>query len=129
MRQLTLLVISVAAMAACAGTQRSPAMYRADTQKVLETRTEQIKRCYDGLLEKDAAVSGTVTVRFVVEKKTGTFTKATVEPGKTNAGEPLVLCVLEAMRGLKLDPPDAHEGQAMFSYDLAPPAPVPAPPT
>lgn len=116
-------VLAVAMVTACGATKRSPQGYRVDTQKVLETRNGQIKSCYDKLLEGDAGAGGTVTVRFVVEKETGTFTKATVDPNTSNAKEPLVLCVLEAVNGLKLDPPDANEGQATFSYELRPSAP------
>ncbi len=122
MPKLTL--FAAALLAACAGTKRTPETYRADTQKVLETRNAQIKSCYDGLLANDPAAAGTVTVKFVVEKKTGAFTKATLDPNATTAKEPLTLCVIEAMSGLKLEPPDANEGQATFSYELKPSAPT-----
>lgn len=115
--------LAVAMVAGCAGTKRSPQAYRADTRKVLETRNEQIKSCYDKVLGSDAGAGGTVTVRFVVEKKTGALTKVTVDPSRTTAKEPLLVCVLEAVNGLKLDPPDANEGQATFSFDLRPGAP------
>lgn len=121
-------VLAAALLAGCAGTKRSPQAYRADTQQVLATRDDQIKRCYDKVLAADAAATGTVTVHFVVEKKTGAFTKATVDPSHSNAREPLVMCVLEAMNGLKLQPPDANEGQASFTYELTP-TPAPTVPT
>jgi hypothetical protein len=105
---------------ACAGTKRNTAVYRADTQRVLETRNAAIKRCYDKVLAADASATGTVTVRFVVEQKTGAFTKVTVDPSTSNAKAPLVMCVLEAVNGLKLDPPDVSSAQATFSYQLAP---------
>jgi hypothetical protein len=114
--------------AGCAGTQRSPQAYRADTQKALESRNSQIKSCYDKVLARDAAAAGTITLRFVVEKDTGAFAKATVDPATTSAKEPLVVCVLEAVNGLKLQPPDDNEGRATFSYELQP-SPPPAPPT
>ena len=113
-------VLTASLLAACAGTKRSPQAYRADTQQVLATRNDQIKRCYDKVLAADAAATGTVTVRFVVEKKTGAFTKATIDPSASSAKEPLVMCVLEAVNGLALRPPDANEGQASFTYELAP---------
>jgi hypothetical protein len=122
------LVLGLGAAAGCAGTQRSSQAYRADTQKALESRSSQIKSCYDKLLAGDADAAGTVTVRFVVEKDTGAFTKATVDPAKTSAKEPLVVCVLEAVNGLKLQPPDDNEGRATFSYELQP-SPSSAPPT
>ncbi len=127
MRKIIPLTVLAAAatLTGCAGTKRSPQAYRADTQKVLETRNEQIQGCYNALLASDAAAGGTVTVRFVVEKKTGTFAKATVDPAASTAKEPAVLCVLNAMSGLKLQPPDANEGQATFQYELQP-APPPS---
>jgi hypothetical protein len=115
-----LTLFAVAMVAACAGTKRSPQAYRVDTRKALETRSGQIKSCYDELLEKEPAAAGTVTVRFVVEKETGAFAKAAADPSKSTAREPLVACVLDAIHGLKLDPPDANEGQATFSYELGP---------
>ena len=118
-----LTLLAVALGAACAGTKRSPQAYRVDTQKALETRSGQIKSCYDELLRKDPAAAGTVTVRFVVEKQTGAFAKAAVDPSKSTAKEPLIACVLDAIHGLELDPPDANEGQATFSYELAPSGP------
>jgi hypothetical protein len=118
-----LTVLSAALVTACAGTVRSPQVYRDDTQKVLESRNAQIQSCYDEVLKTDASAGGTVTVRFVVEKKTGAFAKATVDPSASTAKEPAVLCVLDALRGLKLDPADANEGQATFSYELQPPSP------
>ena len=118
--------LAASLLTACAGTKRSPQAYRADTQQVLATRNDQIKRCYNQVLARDAAATGTVTVRFVVEEKTGAFTKATVDPSTSNAKEPLVMCVLEAMNGLALRPPDANEGHASFTYELAPAA-APAP--
>lgn len=125
---LTVLVLAAALAAGCAATKRSSQVYRADTQKVLEARNDQIKTCYDDALKADASLAGKVTVRFVVEKKTGTFTKATVDPAQSDAKEPLVLCVLNAVAGLKLEPPDTNEGQATFSYMLQPGSPPAATP-
>ena len=128
MRKLTLLTLAAAMVPACAVTKRSSQTYRADTQKVLESRNAEIRRCYDEALKTDPAAGGTVTVRFVVEKKTGAFAKATIDPSRTTAKEPLTGCVLDAVSGLKLDPPDTNKGQATFSYELSPSAPpAPAP--
>ena len=122
-RSFVLAVLAIPMVAACAGTARSPQAYRADTQRVLATRNEQIKRCYDKLLASEVGIghiSGTITVHFVVEKETGAFTKAAIAPEATRARDPLVWCVLEALGGLKLDPPDENEGHAAFRYDLRP---------
>ena len=116
------LVLCTIGLAACSATKRSPTAYRQDTQAVLETRRDRIASCYDKALDTNPQTSGLVTVRFVVEKKTGTFVKATVDPTRTNASEALVLCVLGAVNGLVLTPPDASEGQATFVYDFQPAA-------
>jgi hypothetical protein len=121
---MTKLVVIAALLAGCAATKRDTATYRADTQKVLATRTAQMQSCYDDVLKKDAAAAGTLTVRFIVEKKTGKFVKATIDPAKTTASEPLINCVLNSIDGLALAPADTNEGQATFVYELKPAAPA-----
>lgn len=113
---LTLGMLSAAA--ACGGKARNSEMYRTDTQSLLEQRNEQLKSCYDQALAADPKVAGTVTVQFVVAKKTGEVTKVTVD-----ASSPPVLgqCVVQALQGLKLQPPDRHDGQATFEYAFQPP--------
>ncbi len=119
-RTFGLVAIGMIGMAACSATKRSQAVYRQDTQAVLETRRDRITTCYDKALETDPKITGLVTVRFIVEKKTGTFRSATVDPTKSNATEALVVCVLEAVKGLALNPPDTNEGQATFVYEFKP---------
>jgi len=114
------LVVIMAAGGACAATKRSPAAYRADTRKALDTRTGKIAACYDQALAKDATLSGTVTIDFTVEKKTGKFTDAKPDQVSAGAPEPIVLCILDAMQGLAVDPPDGNEGRATFVFDLHP---------
>lgn len=113
----------IASIAACAGTARAPDIYRRDTQKLLEARTGQIKTCYEAALKDNASAAGTITLRFVVEKKTGKFASVTVDPAKSSAPEPVTLCLLDAINGLKMDPPDPNEGQATFTYEFKPTAP------
>jgi len=110
----------VVALSACSATKRSPQMYRADTQKVLESRMGQIESCYAEALKADAKVGGMVTVKFVVEKKTGKLTNVTVDPGQSAAPEPVLLCVVSSLNGLALAPADANEGQATFAFELRP---------
>ena len=113
----------IAIASACSATKRGPETYRHDTQQVLETQTPAVKSCYDEVLKTDPKIKGTITVRFVVEKQTGMFSKAMIDPTKSSAPESLVLCVLNAINGLKLAPPDANEGQATFVYQLRPTTP------
>lgn len=123
MRHQHLLIAFSLAATACSATKRSQAMYRQDTHRALETRNAQIKTCYDEALETDPKIAGLVTLRFVVKRKTGAFANATIDPTKSNASEPLMLCVLNAVRGLKLTPPDANEGRATFVYEFQPTTP------
>ncbi len=104
----------------CSGTARGLEAYRTDTQKLLETRNDQIKGCYDAALKGDAKASGTVTVTFVVEKKTGTISKAAIDSTKTTAPASVSDCVVKAIDGLKLAPPDRNEGRATFVYEFKP---------
>jgi len=115
-------IVATLGIAACGGTQRNAEMYRNDTQSLLESRSSQIQSCYDQALAGDAKMAGKLTVKFVVEKKTGAITKASVDPTQSSASEPLVNCVLTALQGLHLDPPDRNEGQASFVYEFKPPA-------
>jgi len=115
----------VASAAACAGTARAPEAYRDDTSKLLETRTAQLQSCYSDALKTDAKLSGTVTVQFVVEPKTGAITQPSVDQSKSTAPPVLGDCVVKAVDGLTLAPPDRHEGRATFVYEFKPnPAPA-----
>lgn len=102
----------------CAGPARGPAAYRADSSQLLQTRSDQLARCYDAALKTDGALSGTVTVQFVVEKQTGMLAHAAVDPARSSAPAALGECVLTAISGLALQPPDRNEGQATFVYEF-----------
>ncbi len=109
----------VVALSACAATKRSNAAYRADTQRLIEARRGQLEACYASVLEKDAAAGGLVTVLVNVERKTGT-TKITAIPDHSSAPQPVTMCVLGALAGIQLAPPDANEGRGTFAFDLQP---------
>lgn len=114
------LLLLVSLTAACAGTVRSPAAYRDDTAQLLASRQAQVKTCYDAALATDATLAGTITVAFVVEKKTGVVKQASVVPEKSQGSEKLYTCVLTALTGLRLAPADRNEGRATFVYELKP---------
>lgn len=120
MRALSLIIVS--SLAACGGTARNVQVYRADTQAMLQTRDPQVKACYDKALASDGKAGGTVAVQFVVEKKTGAVTNAAIDPKRTTASPALGSCVLDAVAGLKLAPPDRNEGRATFVYEFKPAA-------
>lgn len=115
----------LAGAAACSGTARGLEAYRADTGKLLETRSAQLKSCYDDALKTDAKLAGTVTVQFVVQKGTGVITGPAVDQTKSTAPPALGQCVVNAIDGLTLAPPDRNEGRATFVYEFTP-APAPA---
>jgi hypothetical protein len=107
---------------ACSFMARGPEQYRDDTKAVLEAAGGNLKACYDGVIVADKSAKGTVTVLFSVEPETGVIKDARVDEAKSTAPAPVHDCVLQTLGGLKLDPPDAREGQATFSYefDIAP---------
>lgn len=107
------------AVAGC-GTARSVDAYRSDTEKLLQSRGDQIKGCYDAALKADRNLAGTVAVSFVVEKETGAISQATIDAAKSTAPPSLGQCVLHAVDGLKLDPGDRNEGHATFVYEFKP---------
>ena len=110
----------VASAAACGGTARGLEAYRDDTSQLLETRNAQLQSCYDEALKTDSKIAGTVTVQFVVAKKTGTIENATVDQAKSSAPPVLGQCVVNAVNGLVLTPADKNEGHATFTYEFKP---------
>lgn len=116
--RISILGLLAVATAACSGTARGLETYRTDTQQLLSSRDAQIKSCYDDALKADGKLAGTVAIHFVVEKKTGELSGATIDPTRSTASKPLGDCVLTAVKGLKLVPPDKNEGRATFVYEF-----------
>jgi hypothetical protein len=116
----------ILAASACSGTARGLEAYRTDTQTLLDTKSQQLQQCYDAALKTNNALAGTVTIQFVVEKKTGVISHATVDTAHSTAPAPLGDCVVKAVDGLALDPADRDEGRATFVYEFKPPAAKPA---
>jgi hypothetical protein len=116
--------IGVAAiwMAGCAGqlAQRDEGKYRDDSRALMMTKVPNVKTCYDGALKANPKVSGTVVVHFKVQTETGLVMEPRLDDQKTTAPAPLGRCVLGAMEGLKLDPPDSNEGLATFAWEFKP---------
>lgn len=125
--RLPLLVV-LGAATGCGAAARSPEQYRDDTAALLETQNGAIKLCYDDLLKTDPHVSGKVAIRFTVKEGTGQVIEPKVDPASTTAPEKLSQCVLTAISTLKLQPPDAQDGQATFIYDFHVNPPPPAAP-
>ena len=130
----TALLAAVAATSmGCTFIARSPEQYRDDTRAVLESAAAGLKTCYDGVIKGNKSATGTVTVRFTVEQETGIIKDAQVDAEQSTAPAPVQDCVMQSLGGLKLDPPDARDGKATFTYEfeIAPqqaPAKAAAPP-
>ncbi|MBL9102239.1 MAG: AgmX/PglI C-terminal domain-containing protein [Myxococcales bacterium] len=110
----------------CTCMARDAETYRADTRSLVETRNKAIKDCYDVALTTDPKTSGTVVVKFKVEKKTGKILDTAVDPS-SKAPEALSKCIVEAVDGLTLDPVDQRDGMATFTWTFKANDPKPAP--
>jgi hypothetical protein len=106
----------------CSFYARDAEDYKKVTRELVETKNTSIKDCYDVALATNETVSGSVVINFTVEKKTGKIMNPVVDPS-SSAPADLSTCVVSAIDGLILDPPDAREGQATFTWNLeaAPP--------
>lgn len=115
----SLVLVALAALAAgCSFNARSPEDYAKDTQKVLATKSGDIKKCYDDALKTDTKLAGKVAVKFTVKSETGELTSVVVDPSGTTAPEKLQGCVTSSLAGLKLAPPDARDGVASYAWDF-----------
>lgn len=122
----SLLALTALGTAGCSFYARSAEMYRDDTQALLETKAADIKACYDNELKSNPNLTGRVTVHFIVEKETGKITNVAPVPAGTTADEKLTACVVSALDGLVLTPPDNNDGDATFVYDFTAEAVKPA---
>lgn len=112
------LLLTATFLGGCQFYARSPEDYSKETQALLATKSEDIKGCYDKVLKKDKDAAGVVAINFKVEKKTGKVVEPTVDDAKTTAPKALSKCVVKAMEGLTLDPPDQRDGIASFEYEF-----------
>ena len=108
-------LLAVAALTTCCGL-RSAEYYRDDVQKVLESKTGDIKTCYDRALEGDKKLAGPVTVRFTVAEDTGKIQNPVVQ-GEANPA--LQECVVRNIEGLELQPPDVNPGDGTFTWEFS----------
>lgn len=104
--------------AGCEFHARSPEDYRSVTRALIETRTSQIQSCYDDALKTNKEAKGNVTVHFFVVEDTGALDNIEALPSST-APEALQQCVVTALQGLVLQPPDARKGDATFSFEFS----------
>jgi hypothetical protein len=106
----------------CHGAIRIGDAYRDDTAKLLAAQANpRIHDCFDGMVKTTPgpkSLQGTTTVHFIVAKETGLITDVTVIPESTTAQPPVAQCVVSALNGLKLDPPDGVDGDATFAWEF-----------
>jgi len=117
---LGVLAAFAAVLGGCASAM-TPEVYSANTRKLLDTKSDAIKACYDADL-KTAKDAGSVTVHFKVQQESGKIVDVKVDG---NSPAALGACVSHAIDGLVLAPPDPNEGVATFSWDFSvgPPPP------
>ncbi|MBC7978773.1 MAG: AgmX/PglI C-terminal domain-containing protein [Myxococcales bacterium] len=118
----------LASIAACAGPSRNVAAYRADTASLLESRRPELRACYEQALAGDTQLAGTVTIQFTVQSESGVIKNPTIDPTRSTATPALGACVIKAIDGLVLSPPDRNEGRATYVYEFRPDAPPTAAP-
>jgi hypothetical protein len=100
---------------------RSPEMYRDDTTKVLASKQNDIRQCYDDILKGSPGLGGKVTVNFEVETENGKIQNVVVDKANTTAPPELGECVKKNIEGLTINPPDKRTGQATYVYEFAQP--------
>lgn len=117
---LSLLCVGAASVG-CQAIVRDADTYEKDTGKLLETKNADVKTCYDESLKGDPKVGGNVGVHFMIQKETGKVVDPKVDPALTTAPESLSQCVLKALDGLVLNPPDnGNDGLATWVYEFKP---------
>lgn len=129
----TAALLAPLASVACGGAIREGDAYRDDTAKMLQAQANpRIQECFQGLVKSTPGpekLAGTTTVHFVVAKETGAVTNPTIVPSGTTAQDPVNQCVLTALNGAKLAPPDNVDGDATFDWQFTvSPPPPPAKP-
>ena len=110
MRKTIALITLVALGAGCSFIARDTETYKADNRSLLETKTSDVKACYDAALAADPNLKGDVAISYTIEKKTGKITNLTVLTDKTTAPESLQNCVMSAVEGLTFPKPDRRDG-------------------
>jgi len=102
----------------CSVMVRSPDQYREDTRAAIESNRPAIEACYTGALQNSKELTGRVAITFSVQPETGVITNTQVDPDQTTAPDQLAQCVVQAVEGLAIAPPDEKEGQATFYFDF-----------
>ena len=102
----------------CRFIKRSKTKYRDDTSALLQQNSESLKACYDDVLKSESSAAGTVVVTFKLKDETGKIFDVAVVEDKSTAPKGVQDCVVQTVSGLALDPPDASEGHATYTYEF-----------
>lgn len=105
----------VASAFGCTFIARGPDEYRQVTRELVSSKNKDLRDCYDVALKTNEGASGKIVVNFTVEKKTGTIMNPSLDSSSSAPAE-LGQCVVDAIDGLTLDPPDQRDGQATFTW-------------
>lgn len=111
----TVALLGAAALATSGCAVRSAEFYRDDVQKLLESKSDDIKSCYDSALASGDTVSGAVQVKFRVAEDSGAIENPSVVG---EAPAPLQECVTKSLDGLKLTPADSNPGEGTFTWEF-----------
>lgn len=111
-----LLALMLSAASGCA--VRSPEMYRDDTRKLLSAKRPVLAACYDAELQTHPQATGKVIVHFTIERDSGRVLNPRIDDLLSTPNRTLRGCVLDAMQGLVLDPPDERNGDATFTWEF-----------
>lgn len=111
MRKTTALFALMAFGAGCSFIARDTETYKKDNRSLLETKSSDVRACYDQALAADPNLKGDVSVSYMIEKKTGKLTNVTVLADKTTASENLQGCVMSSLEGLVMPRADRRDGQ------------------
>jgi hypothetical protein len=111
-------VLLSALVSGCSFYARGADDYRDATRDLLQTRGIQIQGCYNEVLGADRNAKGVVAIHFTMTEKTGALANPEVLPEST-APAALSDCVVKALVGLVLDPPDQRKGDATFRWEFS----------
>ncbi|MEY4576031.1 MAG: hypothetical protein RL701_734 [Pseudomonadota bacterium] len=115
-RLLTLCLLALLGSSACAA--RSAEVYRTDVRRLLDTKRAILQACYEAELQNQPTAAGKVVVHFRVERELGHLLNPQVDDLQSTPNRTLRGCVLEALNGLVLTPPDDRHGAATFTWDF-----------
>ena len=123
MRSVTMILVLaiVASSFGCGGggfVARDEEIYRQDIRELISTQNPFIKACYDELLESDAKISGTIVVKFMVQKESGMISNPSIDESNSTAPADLGQCIVDAIEGLQLENPDTSDALASFTWEF-----------